>query len=131
VCGEDRVVRLDDGAGKLRRGVHAELQFRLLPVVCRQTFKEKRAETRSSSSTKGVEHKEALQTRAVVSQTTELVHHGIDELLSNGVMTTRIWKAMRFMHKCSDVIEVAGADSQLFAASSLPVIMVSGWKRDL
>jgi hypothetical protein len=37
-----------------------------------------------------VEDEEALQTRAVISQATELVHHRIDEFLADGVVTTSV-----------------------------------------
>ena len=35
---QHRIVRFDDRIRQLRRGIHAELQFRLLPVVGREMF---------------------------------------------------------------------------------------------
>lgn len=73
-----------------------------------------------------MEDEEALQTRAVVGESAQLIHHGVDELLSDGVVTTGIYNA-----RISESKKDKGVNIQLFAASSLPVIMVSGWKRDL
>lgn len=92
VGGEDGVVGLNNGARELGCGVNAELQLGLFAVVSGQTLEKKGTKTRSSSTTERVENEEALQTGAVVRETTELVHHGVDEFLSNSVVTTRICK---------------------------------------
>ena len=73
---ENRVVRLDDGVRHLRRRVDAELELRLLAVVGGKALKEKSTETRASSTAKGVEDEEALETGAVISETAGLVHDG-------------------------------------------------------
>lgn len=90
VGGEDGVVGLDNGTRELGCGVNAELQLGLFAIVSGQTLEKESTETRSSSTTERVENEEALQTGAVVRETTELVHHGVDEFLSNGVVTTRV-----------------------------------------
>jgi hypothetical protein len=95
VRGQNGVVGLDDGARQLRCRVYAKLQLGLLAVICGQTLKKESAKTRSSSATKRVEHEEALQTRAVISQATELVHHRINKLFSNGVVTTSIYDTIQ------------------------------------
>ena len=66
MSGEDRVVGLDDGAGELRGRVHAELKLGLLAIVSRQLLHQQSTETRASSTTKRVEHEEALETTALV-----------------------------------------------------------------
>ena len=89
------VVGLDDRAGQLRRGVHAELELGLLAVVVRETLHKERSETRASSTAERVEYEEALKTRAVVREATDLVHDGVDELLADGVVSTSICRATR------------------------------------
>ena len=56
VGGEDTVVRLDNTGGELWGRVDAEIQLALLSVVNRQSLQQQRSETRSSSTTDGVEH---------------------------------------------------------------------------
>ena len=90
VRGQNGVVRLYDGARQLGRGVHAELELGLLAVVSGQALQQERTETRTSATTERVEHEEALETRAVVRQTADLVHDGVDELLADGVVSTGI-----------------------------------------
>ena len=74
----------------MRCGVHTEFQLGFFAVICRQALEQERTKPRPSSSTEGVEDEEALQTRAVISQATELVHHGIDEFLADGIVTTSV-----------------------------------------
>ena len=51
-------------------------------VVNGQTLEEERSETRSGSSTDGVEHQESLQTRAVISELADAVQRKVDDLLA-------------------------------------------------
>lgn len=90
VCGEDRVVRLDNSGGVLRSRVDTELELGLLAVINRETFHQKSTETGSSTSTERVEDEETLQTSAVVGDTTDLVEDTVDHLLADGVVTTGI-----------------------------------------
>ena len=90
VGGQDGVVWLDDRCGDLGRWVDTELELALLAVVDGQTLHEQGAETRSSSSTEGVEDEETLQTGAVVGDAADLVEDLVDELLSDGVVTTGV-----------------------------------------
>ena len=90
VGSEDRVVRLNDRVGGLRRRIDAEFQLRFLAVVRGQAFKEKSSETRASSTTKGVEDEESLETSAVVCETTNFVHYNVDLLLPDSVVPTGI-----------------------------------------
>ena len=90
VCGKDRVVRLDYRCGDLRSWVDAELELALLAVVDRQSLHEQRTETGTSTTTEAVEDKEALETRAVVCNSPDLVQHLINELLADSVVPTCI-----------------------------------------
>lgn len=90
VGSQDGVIRLDDGGGNLGSRIHAELQLGLLAIVNRQTLHQQSAEAGSSSATEGVENEETLKTRAVISDTANLVEDLVDELLSDGVVATGV-----------------------------------------
>ena len=60
VSGEHGVVGLNDGGGDLGGGVDGEAELGLLSVVDGESLEEERSETRSSSTTDGVEDEEAL-----------------------------------------------------------------------
>ena len=90
VCSEDGIVRLDDGCCHLGGRVDAELQLALLSVINGETLHQQSAKSRSGSATEGVENQEALETGAAVSETADLVQDLVDQLLSDGVMTTSV-----------------------------------------
>ena len=66
VGGEDSVVGLDDGGGNAGSRVDSEFQLALLAVVGGETLKEEGTETRTCTTTEGVEDKEALERGAVI-----------------------------------------------------------------
>ena len=88
---QNRVVRLNDRARQLRRGVDTELKLRLLAVVVGEALHEQRTETRAGTAAEGVEDKEALEAIAVVGQTADLVHDDVDLLLADGVVPTSVY----------------------------------------
>jgi hypothetical protein len=90
VRGENGIVRLDHRSSRLRSGVHAELELALLAVVDREALHEESTETRTSTTTKGVEDEEALKTNTVVGDTSHLVQNGVNELLAHGVVSPSI-----------------------------------------
>jgi len=90
VGGQDGVVWLDDGGGDLWGWVDGELELALLSVVDGEALHEEGTETGTSSTTERVEDEETLETGAVVGNTADLVKDLVDELLSDGVMTTGI-----------------------------------------
>jgi hypothetical protein len=90
VGGEHRVVGLNDSGGDLGRGVDAEIQLGFLSVVDGKTLKEERSETRTRTTTDGVEDEETLETSALVSQLPHSVEAEVHNLLANGVMATGI-----------------------------------------
>lgn len=87
---EDGVVGLDDGVGNAGRGVHTELELRLLSVLVRKTLEEERAEAGTGTTAERVEDEEALETNAVVGDAADLVEDLVDELLANCVVTPRV-----------------------------------------
>jgi len=90
VSREHRVVRLNDSGGDLGRRIDGETKLGLLSVVNREALKEERAETGTSTTSDGVEDKEALETSAVISELADAVKGQVNNLLTDGVVTTGI-----------------------------------------
>jgi len=67
VSGQNGVVRLNNSRGDLRRGVDGKFQLGFLSIVNRQTLHKQRCESRTSTSTKGMEDEKTLQTGALIS----------------------------------------------------------------
>mmetsp|Transcript_8403 Transcript_8403/g.10281 ORF Transcript_8403/g.10281 Transcript_8403/m.10281 type:complete len:401 (+) Transcript_8403:240-1442(+) len=88
VGGQDRVVGLDDGGGDLRGGVDGEAELGLLAVVNGESLEEERSETGASATADGVEHKEALETSALIGELSDAVEAEVNNLLTDGVVTT-------------------------------------------
>ena len=88
VSGEHGVVWLDDSCGDLWGWVNGEAELGLLSVIDRESLEEKGSKTRSGTSTDGVEKQETLESRALVSKLSDSVQAEIDNLLTDGVMTT-------------------------------------------
>jgi hypothetical protein len=63
--------------------VDAELGLALHAIICGEPLEEKGTETRTGPAAEGVEDKEALHARAVVSQTSNSVRLGVNLLFSN------------------------------------------------
>ena len=91
VGGQNRVVWLNDGVSHGGSRVHAELELRLLAIVSRKPLKDESTETRTSSTTEGVENEEALETTAVICEAANPIHHIVDLLLANGIVSTGIY----------------------------------------
>jgi len=90
VGGENRVVGFDDGRREGRGGVNRELELRLLAVISRELLEEKSPETGTCSSSERVEDEESLKTFTVVCQLADSVAGGVNQLFSNGVVSTSI-----------------------------------------
>lgn len=90
VRGQDRVVRLHHGGCVRRSRIDAELQLRLLAVINGEALHQQGTETGAGATAKGVEHQEALQTRAVVGDTTDLIEDLVDHFLADGVVATSV-----------------------------------------
>ena len=87
---QDSVVRFNDRTRQTRGRIHAKLQFRLLAKVGGEAFLQESTEPGAGSASERVEDEETLESGAVIGQTTDLLHDGVDELLPYSVMTTSI-----------------------------------------
>jgi hypothetical protein len=87
---EDRVVRLNNSSRDLRGGVDGELELRFLAVVNGKSLQEERSESGSGSSSEGMEDKESLESSTLVSQLSDSVKAQVNDLLSDGVVTTSV-----------------------------------------
>ena len=90
VSGEDRVVWLNHSSGYLWGGVDRKLKLGFLSIVDGKTLHEKGSEARASASTKGVEDQESLETSALIGKLTDPIKDKVNDLLSDGVVTTSI-----------------------------------------
>eukprot|EP00041_Stephanoeca_diplocostata_P007724 m.111310 g.111310 ORF g.111310 m.111310 type:complete len:468 (-) comp17006_c0_seq1:106-1509(-) len=90
VARQNGVVWLNNGGGDLRGWVDSEFKLRLLAVVDGQALHQKRRETRSSSSSEGVEDQESLKTGALVGELADAVQDEVNDLLTDGVVTTGV-----------------------------------------
>ncbi|CAL5972038.1 Conserved_hypothetical protein [Hexamita inflata] len=86
----DGVVGFDDGDGDVDRWVDDELELGLSAVVDGETFEKEGTETGTSTTTEGVIHHEALETRAIVSELSDTVENEVNDFLANGVVTTGV-----------------------------------------
>ena len=88
VSGQDRVVWLDDSGGDLRRRVDGETKLGLLSVIDGESLEEEGTETGAGTATNGVVDEETLETSALIGKLSDSVEAEINDLLTDGVMTT-------------------------------------------
>jgi hypothetical protein len=88
VGGEHGVVWLNDGGGDLGGWVDGEAELGLLAVVDGESLEEEGTETGTGTTTDGVEDEEALETSALIGELTDSVEAEINNLLTDGVVTT-------------------------------------------
>lgn len=84
------VIWLDDRVSESGGGINAELELRLLSIIGRKTLKQESTEAGTGSAPERVEDEEALETRAVIGQTPDLVHNWVDLFFSYGVVTASV-----------------------------------------
>lgn len=87
---QNGVVRFNDRAGQLRSRIHAKLQFRLLAIVSGETFQQQSTKPGTGPTPEGAENEETLKSGTIIRQPPNPLHNRVDELLSDGVMTTSI-----------------------------------------
>mmetsp|Transcript_27488 Transcript_27488/g.66757 ORF Transcript_27488/g.66757 Transcript_27488/m.66757 type:complete len:285 (+) Transcript_27488:726-1580(+) len=87
---QDRVVWFYNSSRNLRRRRDSKGKLGLAAIVYRETFQQQGSKTRSSTSTSSVKDQETLKTSTVVSQLADTIQDGINNFLSNGVMTTGV-----------------------------------------
>ena len=88
VSGQNGVVWLDNGGGDLWGWVDGESELGLLAVIDGKSLEEERSKTGSSATTDGVEDKESLETSALIGELSDSVEAEINNLLTDGVVTT-------------------------------------------
>jgi len=88
VGGEDGVVWLNNGGGDLWGWVDGETELGFLTIIDGKSLEEERSETGSGTSTDGVEDEETLETSALIGELSDSVEAEINDLLTNGVVTT-------------------------------------------
>jgi hypothetical protein len=85
-----RVVGFDNSGRNLGTGRDGKGQLGLAAVINGETLQQKGSETGSGTSSGGVEDEESLESCTVVGKLSDAVQDGIDNLLSNGVVTTGV-----------------------------------------
>ena len=86
--GKDGVVWLNNSGGNLWGWVDGETKLGFLTVIDGKSLEEKRSKTGSGTSTDGVEDEETLKTSALIGKLSDSVEAEIDDLLTNGVMSS-------------------------------------------
>jgi hypothetical protein len=66
MSGQNSIVWLDNRGGNTRRRIHGELELALLAVVGREALQKQGTESRTCTTSKGVENEETLKRGAVV-----------------------------------------------------------------
>jgi hypothetical protein len=87
---QDVVVGLHNSSGHLGGRGHGERKLGLAAVVDGKSLQKKRSKTGSGTSTSGVEDHESLKTGTVIGQLSHTVKHKVNNLLSDGVVTTGV-----------------------------------------
>ena len=88
VSGEDGVVWLNNGGGDLWGWVDGESELGFLSVIDGESLEEEGSESRSGTSTDGVEDEESLETCALISELSDSVEAKVNDFLTNGVVTS-------------------------------------------
>jgi len=90
VGGEDGVVRFDNGGRNLGGRRDGEGQLGLAAVVHGKAFQQEGTKTGSGTSSGGVEDEETLESGTVVGKLSDAVQDGVNNFLSDGVVTTGV-----------------------------------------
>ena len=83
------IVWFNNRGGDLWAWPDGEGDLGLLTVIDGETLKEQASETRTSTTTSRVEDHESLKTSAIISELTDTIQDKIDNLLTNGVVSSR------------------------------------------
>jgi hypothetical protein len=97
----------------------------LATVVNRKALQKKRTKTRTSTSTSSVKDKETLESGTVISKLADTVQDGVNNLLSDGVVTTGVVISGIFL-STNDLLGVV----KLGISSSADFVTNSGLKID-
>merc|ERR1719326_2030235 len=88
VSGEDGVVWLNNGGGDLWGWIDGESELGFLTIIDGKSLEEEGSETRSGTTTDGVEDEETLETCALIGKLSDSVEAEIDDFFTNGVVTS-------------------------------------------
>jgi hypothetical protein len=88
VSGQDGVVWFNDGSGDLGRRIDGETELGFLAVINGKSFQKERSETRSSTTSDGVEDHESLKTSTVISELSDSVQAQVNDFFTNSIMTS-------------------------------------------
>jgi len=88
--GQDVVVGLNNCGRHLGGRGNSEGELGLAAIIDRESLEKKRTQSRTSTTTSGMENHESLKTSAVISQLSHAIKNKINNFLSDGVMTTGI-----------------------------------------
>ena len=110
MCGQDRVVWLDDGGGDLWRWIDGKLELGLLAIINAEPLHQQRGESRSGTSAEAVEDEESLESSTLVSQLASTIQNKVNDLLADGVMASGVVVGGVFL-----------ASNQLFWMEQLPI----------
>jgi hypothetical protein len=88
VGGEDGVVWLNNGGGDLWGWVDGETELGLLTVINGKSLEEEGTKTGTGTTTDSVEDEETLETSALIGELSDSVEAEINDLLTNGVVTS-------------------------------------------
>jgi hypothetical protein len=88
VGGEDGVVWLNNGGGDLWGWVDGETELGFLTVIDGKSLEEEGTESGTGTTTDGLEDKETLETSALIGELSDSIEAEIDDLLTNGVVTS-------------------------------------------
>jgi len=88
--GQDGVVWFNNSGGDLWCWVDGELQLGFLSVIDGETFHKEGGESRSGTTTEGVEDKETLETGTLIGKLSDSVEDKVDDFFTDGVVTTGV-----------------------------------------
>ena len=88
VGGKNGVVRFNNSGGDLGGRIDGESDFGFFTVVNGKSFKKKRSESRSSSSSNSVEDTESLKTGTLISKFSDSVKTEIDNFFTDGIVSS-------------------------------------------
>jgi len=88
VSGKNGVVGFNNSGGDLGGRVDGESDLGFFTVVNGESFKKKRSQSGSGSSSDGVENHESLESSAVISEFSDSVEAKVNDFFSDGVVSS-------------------------------------------
>jgi hypothetical protein len=125
---QHRVVGFNDSGRNLGTGRDGERQLGLAAVVNGEALQEQRSKTGTGTSSSGMEDEETLQTGTVVRKLANAVQDRVNNLLSDGVVTTSVVVGSIFLSvdDLLGVVELGVSSATDFVANAWLKINVDG-----